>query len=197
MHKALPFGLVFPFNFGFVPYTSAGDGDSLDVLLLTDYIFPVGSVLLGGLISVLRAEQTENRKKERNDRLIAVPVEMESRQPMQPVVEFNSSLRAAIVDFFTKYNELQGRKFRALGYATARGAIRTVEANTKNATAPNAPWNTRSTCGLEVVGCPDGLQRLGEMAITHSSVFPAGRRPALMEPPCEREECQVKLRTLS
>ena len=139
IHKALPLGIAFPFNFGFIPSTSGGDGDPLDVVLLTDYIFPVGAVLLGRLLSVLRAEQSQNRKKERNDRLIALPVEVESRRPMQPIVDFNSNLRTAIVAFFTKYNELEGRKFRSLGYAGARVAIRTVKANMKEPQArPNA-----------------------------------------------------------
>jgi hypothetical protein len=43
------------------------------VLLLTDYIMPIGSILLGQLIAVLEAEQTEGKKKQRNDRLIAIP----------------------------------------------------------------------------------------------------------------------------
>ena len=32
--KALPEGMVFPFNFGFVPGTLAADGDPLDMLIL-------------------------------------------------------------------------------------------------------------------------------------------------------------------
>ena len=38
VHKTLPLGLIFPFNFWFVPGTSGEDGDPLDVLLITDYI---------------------------------------------------------------------------------------------------------------------------------------------------------------
>ena len=126
VHKALRLGFTFPFNFGFVPSTLGGDGDPLDVLLLTDYIMPIGAILLGQLISVLEAEQTENKKKQRNDRLIAIPIELVSRKPMQPTVEFNSGLKAAIVDFFIKYNELQQKTFRPLRFATARRAVESV-----------------------------------------------------------------------
>ena len=45
VHKAMPVGFVFPFNFGFVPSTRGGDGDPLDVLLLTDHIMPIGTVV--------------------------------------------------------------------------------------------------------------------------------------------------------
>ena len=34
--KVLPAGMVFPFNFGFVPKTLAADGDALDVLILNE-----------------------------------------------------------------------------------------------------------------------------------------------------------------
>jgi inorganic pyrophosphatase len=124
VHKALPLGLAFPFSFGFLPSTLGGDGDPLDVLLLSDYILPIGSTVLGQLISILEAEQSEGKKKQRNDRLIAIPVELVSRKPMQPMVEFNATLKRSIVDFFVKYNELQGKSFRPLRYAAASTAAR-------------------------------------------------------------------------
>jgi inorganic pyrophosphatase len=93
VHKALPLGFTFPFNFGFLPSTLGGDGDPLDVLMITDYVMPAGAMVLGRMISVLEAEQIENKKKQRNDRLLAIPVELLSRKPMQPMVEFNAVLK--------------------------------------------------------------------------------------------------------
>jgi inorganic pyrophosphatase len=34
LHKVLPIGAAFPFDFGFVPGTRAEDGDPLDVMVL-------------------------------------------------------------------------------------------------------------------------------------------------------------------
>ena len=68
----LPAGAVFPFDFGFVPSTRAEDGDPLDVLVLMDApVFP-GCIVPSRLVGVIEAEQTEDGKTERNDRLLAV-----------------------------------------------------------------------------------------------------------------------------
>src|SRR5579885_1978796 len=70
--KVLPVGLVFPFDFGFLPSTKAEDGDPLDVLVLSEAGIPYGCVVLGQLIGVLECEQTQDGETERNDRLIAI-----------------------------------------------------------------------------------------------------------------------------
>jgi hypothetical protein len=69
-HKAMPVGFEFPFNFGFIPGTVAGDGDPLDVLLLSNHAMSAGTVVLALILSVLEAEQVESKKRRRNDRLI-------------------------------------------------------------------------------------------------------------------------------
>lgn len=118
----MPLGTVFPFNFGFVPSSRGGDGDPLDVLVLSDLSMPLGAVVLGHLIAVLEAEQQDEKGKHRNDRFIAVPVELTSRAPMLPVLEFSRPLKNAIREFFVKYNALQGRRFRPIRYAGSSAA---------------------------------------------------------------------------
>ena len=112
-----------------MPSTFGEDGDALDVLIINDYVMPTGAVVLGELISVLEATQSQDNHTLRNDRLIAIPIGLASRKPMQPVVEFNSPLKQAIVDFFVKYNELQGRTFRPIRYAGPRQANGIVRRN--------------------------------------------------------------------
>lgn len=78
LRKILPLGMSFPFDFGFVPSTRGEDGDPLDVLLLMEEKAVPGCLVRSQLLGVMRAEQTENRKTARNDRLIAV-AEVHSR----------------------------------------------------------------------------------------------------------------------
>jgi inorganic pyrophosphatase len=72
LSKVLPLGASFPFDFGFIPSTKGGDGDPLDVLVLTEEPSFVGCVLPALLIGVLEAEQTEKGEITRNDRPVAV-----------------------------------------------------------------------------------------------------------------------------
>ena len=77
VHKVLPPGTVFPFDFGFVPATLGADGDPLDVLVLMDQPAVPGVAApcrLGGMIEAVqrRAKDTRSARGTRNDRLIAV-----------------------------------------------------------------------------------------------------------------------------
>src|ERR1022692_1989775 len=47
---ALPEGMVFPYDFGFVPATIGQDGDPLDVLVLMDAPVAPGCVIRGRLL---------------------------------------------------------------------------------------------------------------------------------------------------
>src|SRR6185295_3939794 len=68
----LPEGMMFPFDFGFIPSTLGEDGDPLDILVLMDAPAHVGCLIEVRLIGIINAEQTENGKTEVNDRLLGV-----------------------------------------------------------------------------------------------------------------------------
>src|SRR5438045_736720 len=70
--KVLPLGTSFPYDFGFIPSTRAEDGDPLDVLVLMDEPAFSGCLLAVRLLGVIQAEQTEQGKTVRNDRLIGM-----------------------------------------------------------------------------------------------------------------------------
>jgi inorganic pyrophosphatase len=75
VHRVLPLGLHFPFNFGFVPDTQAADGDPADVLLIMDEIVYPGCGVECRFIGVIEAEQTSRGRAYRNDRIIAAAVQ--------------------------------------------------------------------------------------------------------------------------
>src|SRR3954464_9304827 len=75
LKKALPEGMVFPFNFGFIPGTKAEDGDPLDVLVVNEESLLSGCLVKARLIAIIEAEQKEqDGTKVRNDRLVAMAI---------------------------------------------------------------------------------------------------------------------------
>ena len=66
----LPEGMMFPFDFGFIPSTLGDDGDPLDIMVLMDAPANPGCLLDVRLIGVISAEQSEDRNTEKNERLL-------------------------------------------------------------------------------------------------------------------------------
>ena len=73
LSKILPEGMVFPYDFGFVPSTEGEDGDPVDVLVLIEGPTFPGCIVECRLVGVIEAEQHSGREKAvRNDRLVGV-----------------------------------------------------------------------------------------------------------------------------
>src|SRR5689334_25279777 len=77
VYKALPEGLTFPYDFGFIPKTKGEDGDPLDILVFSEYSFLHKTTLACKILGAIKAEQSkdENKKQKliRNDRILVTP----------------------------------------------------------------------------------------------------------------------------
>ncbi len=122
----LPAGAVFPFDFGFVPSTVGGDGDPLDVLVLMDDSAFAGCLVPARLIGMIKAEQTEDGKTTRNDRLIAVAANSRDHKDVHSLSQINDNLVSEIEHFFVSYNEIKGKEFVLKGRAGAESAKQLV-----------------------------------------------------------------------
>src|SRR5207244_9200538 len=127
LSKVLPDGMVFPYDFGFIPSTLAEDGDPLDVLLLMDEPAFSGCIIQTRLIGVIEGEQTENGKSERNDRLVAVANENHTHSDLQNVADINQTLLQEICQFFVNYHQQRGQKFKVLGLEGPKQANRLLQ----------------------------------------------------------------------
>src|SRR5947209_6238977 len=65
----LPEGMMFPFDFGFIPSTLGEDGDPLDIMILMDAPAHVGCLIEARIIGIITAEQVEDGKSKSNHRL--------------------------------------------------------------------------------------------------------------------------------
>jgi inorganic pyrophosphatase len=128
--RILPAGMVFPYDFGFVPGTRAGDGDPLDVLVLIDGSVAAGTVVLTRLVGVIEAEQREQGDGwTRNDRLVGVPACADAQRSLTELRDLDSGLVAEIEAFFVDYHRVHGRDFRPLHRRGARSARALVRAH--------------------------------------------------------------------
>ena len=126
LNQVLPVGLIFPFDFGYIPSTRGEDGDPLDVLVLLDEeVFP-GCLVASRLIGVIEAEQVEHEQTVRNDRLIAVAAISHHHSEVQSLDQLNESIIHEIEHFFSSFNSIKGRPFKVLGRSNAERAQQLV-----------------------------------------------------------------------
>lgn len=124
LRKVLPAGMTFPYDFGFLPKTIAPDGDPLDVLLLMDEPAYPGVVVRSRLIGVIEGEQTDGKKKNRNDRLLAVAEANHQYANIKTYQDLPRQFLTELEEFFVNYHKLEGKAYKLLG---CRGANEAME----------------------------------------------------------------------
>ena len=117
LDKILPFGMYFPFDFGFIPGTKGEDGDPLDIMLLMEQSNLQGVVVLCRVVAVMKSVQTErDGTKFRNDRFLAVSSLSPEHEHTLNVEDISTRLLEEIAYFFKQYNELAGKTFQVLAW---------------------------------------------------------------------------------
>ena len=99
----------YPCNYGYIPHTIAGDGDPVDVLVVSQFPLPPGVVVRCRPIGMLKM----NDEAGDDAKLLAVPVD--KLTPMYRSVQSPRDLPQIILDqishFFEHYKDLEPGKF--------------------------------------------------------------------------------------
>jgi inorganic pyrophosphatase len=127
----LPEGMMFPFDFGFIPSTLGEDGDPLDVMVLMDAPAHVGCLIEIRLIGIIEANQTEDGETERNDRLIGVAVHSYDHENLKSIDEVSKTLLNQVEAFFVSYNQQRGKKFKVRETGGPRKALKYLKDGVK------------------------------------------------------------------
>ncbi len=127
LKKVLPAGMVFPYDFGFLPQTKAPDGDAIDVLLLMDEPAYPGCAVKARLIGVIEGEQLDGNKKIRNDRLVAVAEVNHMYANIRRFKDLPAQWLRELQDFFVNYHNLEGKKYKLLGCKGVDAAMRLIK----------------------------------------------------------------------
>ncbi len=124
----------YPVNYGFIPQTIAGDGDPVDVLVITPFPLVHGCVIAARTVGVLQMEDDGGE----DAKLIAVPVSKlhPASDVIQTLDDVCPQLRAQIQHFFEHYKDLEkGKWVKLKGWADAEAAKKEITdgiANYKN-----------------------------------------------------------------
>jgi len=102
--------MFFPFEYGFIPQTISGDGDSLDVVLITTYSTFPGCVISARPIGVLLMEDEAGI----DNKIIAVPSEkVDPRfKKIQKIEDIDEHLKKEIEIFLADYKKLEKEKYK-------------------------------------------------------------------------------------
>ena len=124
----LPEGMLFPFDFGFIPSTLGADGDPLDIMVLMDAPAHVGCLIDVRIVGIIEAKQTQDGKTERNDRLLGVAVHSYDHENLHSIDEMSKTLLSQVEQFFVSYNKQRGKKFAITGLRGPKKAIKHLKA---------------------------------------------------------------------
>lgn len=129
LKKILPSGMVFPYDFGFIPATKGEDGDPIDVIVLSEFKSFPGCMIECKIIGAITAEQTEKKKKIRNDRFLAIPVHGKILSKIDSIEDLPEKMMEELEQFFKNYNEIEGKKFTPLKRLDAKQAMKLLKEN--------------------------------------------------------------------
>lgn len=133
LKKIMPVGMVFPFDFGFIPGTLGQDGDPLDVIVFAEIETFVGCALDCKIIGAIQANQKErNGEKMRNDRYLAVPIVSMQYKNVSSIADLPANLLNELEDFFKQYNQLAGKVFMPFKRVNAKKAFTSLKNQSNN-----------------------------------------------------------------
>ena len=133
LKKVLPAGMVFPYDFGFLPQTLAPDGDPIDVLLLMDEPAFPGCAVQARLIGVIEGQQLSKKEKVRNDRLVAVAEANHMYANVKTLEDLPKQWLKELQNFFVNYHSMEGKEYELLGCKSHDEAMALIKKSQKKA----------------------------------------------------------------
>jgi inorganic pyrophosphatase len=129
--RELPLGVVYPFDWGFIPGTRGDDGDPLDAMVLHSHPSYPGVVLPCRVLGMLQLVQTKKKKRRAivNNRIIATPSWHQALAPHNEAIDLPGEVREQIEQFFVHAVALTGKHVSVKGWASAEKTRRFVEAS--------------------------------------------------------------------
>lgn len=124
--RALPLGVTYPYDWGFIPGTRAADGDPTDAMVLHSAATYPGVLLPCRVLGVVKMTQLQKGVRQENHRVIAVPTWNNHLDGIDDVSKLPKLLRQELEQFFCTATFFTGKRVRLEGWrgpAHARSVI--------------------------------------------------------------------------
>ncbi|HEY0201444.1 MAG TPA: inorganic diphosphatase [Burkholderiaceae bacterium] len=107
--RFLTTAMFYPANYGYVPQTLSGDGDPVDVLVITPYPLPPGVVVPCRALGILKMEDEAGV----DGKVLAVPTDkiLPIYSQWKSVDDVNPMVLKSIAHFFEHYKDLEAGKW--------------------------------------------------------------------------------------
>lgn len=125
--KIMPTGMIFPYDFGFIPNTKGSDDDPLDVVVISEFHSFPGCIIECRLIGGILAEQESKKGMIRNDRFIAIPELSLVYSEITDISDMPKKLVTELEEFFVNYNRIEHKKFKPMGTINAKETKRQIK----------------------------------------------------------------------
>lgn len=122
--------MFYPFNYGFIPNTSAEDGDPVDVLVISTYPVHPGTVIPSRPIGMLEMEDEEGI----DTKIIAVPtVKVDPFfSNVKDINDVDETTKKKIQHFFNHYKELEpGKWVKTKNFLSKEKALEAIKKSVK------------------------------------------------------------------
>ena len=134
--RPMVLGLAYPFDWGFLPSTRAGDGRPVPCMVLADSPTHPGVVVACRPIGVAR--YSHEGSAQRGDRVLAVPAESGRWAELQDARKLPTALREEIEGFFACALMLEDKGLRFDGWDGPKAAEQLIRDGSVAATAADA-----------------------------------------------------------
>lgn len=128
--RPLGLGLVFPFDWGFIPSTRGPDGDPVDAIALWDVATFPGVVIPCRALALLTVDQrAPDGSRIRNDRVIGRPTSDRRDGDLTAESALSARVRAEVIEFLRAATALEDKDLRILGWHGADAALALIRAS--------------------------------------------------------------------
>ncbi len=115
--------IVFPYYYGFIPGTTADDGDTLDAIIMSDLALKTGDTAQCKAIGIVKVTD----RGQKDDKIIAVPLQDPSADKLNDLSDIALSLRESWKNFLSEVARQKNKNMEVDGFEDQKSAQTAIQ----------------------------------------------------------------------